>query len=162
MKGPITQAMLDVGIIDKDAMGQLQNWGLMSRELEDPAHEFANADEAYQHIMEAVESGEAVETRDTDFTVLKQYLATKVKGKLHVPNPDDKGTTVGIPVYYGRTKMGDVIMPYLEETIMDMLLDGQTYLKPVGQEKLFFRDTRTLFYDEHPAFVVCEMMEDIK
>lgn len=161
MEGPITKAMIDVGIIDPDALKQLRVWGLMSQPVE-PAGTFDSADAAAQHIIEAVESREAVAIRDTDFEVLKQYLATKVKGKLHVPNPEDPDKTVGISVYYGKTKMGEIVMPYLEETIMDSVQDDVAYLKPVGGERLYFTSVRTLYYDDHPAFVICEVSEEMK
>jgi len=161
MEGPITKAMIEVGIIDRDALAQLKEWGLMPQPIE-PSGKFDTPESAAQHIMEAVESEDSVITRDTDFTVLKQYLAGKSKAKLHVPSPEDSEKTIGIPVYYSQNKMGEVVMPYLEVTIMDTLLDERSYLKPVGSPRLYFTDVRTLYYDDHPAFVVCAVVEGEK
>jgi hypothetical protein len=155
MEGPVTKAMIDVGIISRDALSELKRWGYMAQPIE-PSGSFNSHEEVVMHIREAVESDDAVRTRDTDFTVLERYLATKSKAKLHVPSPEDPEKTVGITLDFGRTKLGEIIIPFLAETVMDTLLDDRTYLKPVGEDRIYFRDTRVLYYDDHPAFVICE------
>ena len=106
--------------------------------------------------MEAVESEEAVEIRATDLDIVTQYLASRKKAKLHVPNPEDPEKTVGIQVEYCRTRLGEVVIPWTSESINDTLLDERTYLKPVGEDRIYFADVRELFYGDHKAFMVCD------
>jgi hypothetical protein len=73
-----------------------------------------------------------------------------------VPNPDNPGKTVGIPVEYCKTRLGEIVIPWTSESINDTILDDRTYLKPVGEDRIYFADVRELFHGGHKAFMVCE------
>ena len=158
MTQPVTKAVVETGIVGGDALAQLQRWlqpGL-PLEVPDDGEPLVSAVAVAQRIMEAVESEEAVEIRATDLDIVTQYLASRKKAKLHVPNPEDPEKTVGIQVEYCRTRLGEVVIPWTSESINDTLLDERTYLKPVGEDRIYFADVRELFYGDHKAFMVCD------
>jgi hypothetical protein len=158
MTQPVTKAVVEAGIVGGDALAQLQRWlqpGL-PLDVPDGGEPLVSAAAVAQKIMEAVESEEAVEIKATDLDIVRQYLSARRKARLHVPNPEDPGKTVGIQVEYCRTRLGEVVIPWTSESINDTLLDERTYLKPVGEDRIYFADVRELFYGDHKAFMVCE------
>lgn len=154
MTRPVAQAVIDSGIIDDNALAQMKRWGFLL-DVEPGGPSEISATEVAQNILDAVESEEAVELRSTDLDIIKAYLSSRRKARLHVPSPDEEDKTVGIPVDFCVTKMGEVVIPWTSEAIHDLLLHENTYLKPVGEERIYFADVRELFYDDHKAFVVC-------
>ncbi len=83
MTRPVAQVVVDTGIVDPDALAQLQRWGYL-HDIDLEGDEVVSAREAAERILEAVESHEAVELRSTDLDIIKQYLASRKKGRLHV------------------------------------------------------------------------------
>ena len=160
MTRPIMQVVVDSKIVDDDALAQLQRWmqpGLDNVAASSSEGVVVSAESIAQAMLEAMTDGDAVELRSTDMDIVREYLAHSRKAKLHVPNPEPGGReTIGIPVQYCLTKMGEVVIPWTSEAINDTLLDPVTYLKPVGQDRIYFADVRELFYGEHKAFMVCE------
>jgi hypothetical protein len=144
---------METGLVSKDSVEQLRRWGLLNNEAE--VHNFTNPEDLVGRIRQVLESPDVVEMRDTDLDVIRRYLTTREKAKLHVPSPDDKDKTVPLPVEFCKTRMGEYVIPWTSESIKDMLLDEKTYLKPVGKARVRFQDVRELFYDDHKAFVVC-------
>jgi hypothetical protein len=161
MDKPLTQAVLESGLVDSDTLTQLVRWRMLSAdEVEDYAKNLANTpDSIVQKIHTALDSGDAVEVRDTDPDVIAHFLQTRRKAKLHVPNPDAEGKTLGIPVEYSVNKMGEYLIPWTSEGIRDLMLDELTYIKPVGEPRVYFADVRELFYGDHKAFMVCTPAE---
>jgi len=154
MSKSVAKVVVEAGLIDENALAQLKRWGF-ALDLEPGKEPVVSAGEIAKRIIDAVESEEAVELRSTDLDIVKEYLSSRQKAKLHVPNPDDEAKTVGIPVEFSFTKMGEVVIPWTSEAINDMLLDERTYLKPLGKSRIHFSDVRELFYGDHKAFVVC-------
>lgn len=158
MSQPVTKAVVATGVVGGDAYAQLQRWiqpGLPVDMWAD-GEPSVSASAVAQRIMDAVESEDAIEIRATDLDIVQQYLQSRKKAKLHVPNPEDHDKTVGIQVEYCLTRLGEVVIPWTSESINDTLLDERTYLKPVGGDRIYFADVRELFYGEHKAFMVCE------
>lgn len=158
MSRAVAKAVVEAGIVDQDALAQLQRWGF-ALDLQPGAEPIVSAAEVAQRILDAVGSDEEVELRSTDLDIIKDYISSRQKARLHVPDPEDEDKTVGIPIEYCLTQMGEVIIPWTSESINDMLLDDRTYLKPTGQARIYFSDVRELFYGDHKAFVVCTPMK---
>lgn len=154
MSRAVAKAVVESGIVDQDALAQLKKWGFLT-DLEPGADPVLSGVGLAQQILEAMESEDAVEMRSTDLDIIKEYLSSRKRAKLHVPDPENEGKTVGIPVEYCLTKMGEVVIPWKSESINDMLVNDDTYLKPTGEARIYFADVRELFYDDHKAFVVC-------
>lgn len=158
MNKSVVQAVVDAGIVDPDAMRQLQRWLQPGLEVSLEANEdlIVSAAGIAQMILEAISDGDAVELRSTDLDIVHEYLKSSKRARLHVPNPEPGGRdTIGISVEYCLTKMGEVVIPWTSESINDTLLDPLTYLKPVGEDRIYFADVRELFYGDHKAFMVC-------
>ena len=158
MTRPAARAVVEVGIVDKDALAQLRRWGF-PLDCAAPEDVVLPPGEATKRIMEAVSSEESVEVRDTDLDIVREYMGQRLAAKLHVPNPEEGKATIGIPVEYCRTTLGEVVIPWTSEAISDILLDPMTYLKPLGQPRLYFVDVRELYYGDHKAFLVCSVTE---
>jgi hypothetical protein len=149
--------MVQSGLIDEDWLKQMRGWGLLSTPEE--AEPITDPQVLVDRLREVIESREAVELRDTDLDIVRQYLAKREKGKLHVPNPEESGKTVPLPVEFCRTVLGEYVIPWTSESIRDLLTDEQTYLKVVGRPRIQFQEVRELFYDRQRAFVVCTPTE---
>jgi hypothetical protein len=154
MSKEVAKAVLESGIVDKDALAQLQRWGHLT-DVEISADEAVTATGIAQRIIDAIESKDEIELRSTDLDIIKDYLKSRRRARLHVPSPEREGQTVGIPVEYSSTKMGEIVIPWTSESINDQLLNEDTYLKPTGGPRIYFADVRELFYGDHKAFVVC-------
>lgn len=153
MVKPVTQAVLESGLMDKDTVAQFKRWGYLP-DVEVP-EEVLDLDKAAAKIRMALESGDVVEVRDTDLDIISKYLTNREKARLYLPNPEDEKKTVSIAVDYCKSKMGEYAIPWMSESIRDLLLDDRAYLKLKTGEKIYFSDTRELYYDNQKAFVVC-------
>lgn len=156
MSRPVAKAMIETGLLDHDALAQLQRWGyLLDCELDEEVDTTVSATDIAEEILEAIESGEAVEMRSTDLDIIHQYLASRERAKLHILKDDGSNKTVGLSVEYCLTKLGEYVIPWTSDPIHEQLLDPSTYLKPVGKDRVYFIDVRELFYDDRKAFIVC-------
>jgi len=157
MERPMTQVAVSCGLVDEATLAQLKRWRMVSdEEIESWANTTMNTPASIaQKIHEALESEELVEIRDTELDVVDLWLRTRQKAKLHVPSPDDGDKTVSIPIEYCVSKLGEYIIPWVSESIRDLLLSDSTYLKPLGKPRVFFVDVRELFYADKKAFIVC-------
>ena len=154
MSREIARVVIDAGIVDRDAIAQLQRWGFLT-DVEIALEPAISAASLARRILDSMESEETVELRSTDLDIIKDYLSSRNRARLHVPSPEEPGKTVGIPVEYSLTQMGEIVIPWTSESINDQLLNENTYLKPTGGSRIYFADVRELFYGEHKAFVVC-------
>jgi hypothetical protein len=152
MSRAAARAVVESGIVDADALAQLHRWGY-ALDLVPGTEPVASASALARKILDAVESEDAVELRSTDLDIIKEYSKASRRARLHLPGADDK--TVGLPVEYCVTKMGEIVIPWTSEDINDLLLDDRTYLKPTGESRIYFADVRELFYGDKKAFVVC-------
>jgi hypothetical protein len=147
----LSAAVAQSGALDEGMLRELAKWRLP---LELPATSeeiFATPEEAVEAIEEAVESRAAVEVRATDLDVLKQYLATATKGKLHIVTQVESGT---FPVTYGLTKFGDFIIPWQADSLVEYLTNGESYLQAKGG-KVYFSTVQELYFGERKVFIQC-------
>lgn len=154
MSKEVAKVVVEAGIVDRDAFAQLQRWGYLT-DVDIGGEGVLSGAALAERILEAVTSEEEVEIRATDLDLIKDYLSTRRRARLHVPSPEKEGQTIGIPVEYSTTKLGEVVIPWTSESISDQLLNDSTYLKPAGGPRIYFADVRELFYGEHKAFMVC-------
>jgi hypothetical protein len=50
--------------------------------------------------------------------------------------------------------MGEIVIPWKDEDISDVLINGFTYLV-IDDKQVKFKDARELYYDDDKTFVVC-------
>ena len=157
MNKPVTKVIMEAGLIDDQALAQLRKWGLLTTVAE--VQNFKDPEIIVNRIREALEGDELVELRSTDLDLIRHYLNSRLKGKLHVPNPENEEKMVALPVEYCVTKMGEYVIPWTSDGIQDLLLHDKTYLKIMEGTKIRFSRVRELYYDSKKAFVVCAPME---
>ena len=157
MERPMTQVMVSCGLVDIDTVQQLKKWKMLSEdEVESWANTTMNTPASIvQKIHDVLESEDLTEMRDTELDVVGLWLRTRQKAKLHVPSPDDRGESVSFPVEYYINGLGEYVIPWTSESIRDLIIDENTYLKPLGKPRVQFMDVRELFYASTKAFIVC-------
>lgn len=155
MSSEVVKTVVESGIVDANSLAQLQRWGFITDLDIKEAEQTITATEVCERILEAVESKAAVEMRHTDLDVVRDYLETRRSARLHVPNPEEPGKTLSIPMEFCETRLGEIVLPWSSDAIADMIVHEQTYLKPTGEARIYFADVRELFYGEHKAFMIC-------
>lgn len=150
-------AVLKAGIVPTSTLAELERWGMEIPKVElEPDRR-----EALMNIRESIESRETVTLRTTDLDSLKTYQKDSKVGRLYysVPAPtrlDPKARkTTFIEVNYAMTPAGAYLIPWTDEDIFDLMLDEDTYLKPVGAERIYFGDIADLYYGQQKVFMYC-------
>lgn len=152
----LSVAVAQSGALDEGMLRELAKWRLP---LELPATSdelFATPEEAVEAIEEAVEGKAAVEVRATDLSVLKQYLTTADKGRLHIVTAVESGA---FPVTYGTTKFGDYIIPWQADSLVEYLTNGESYLQAKG-DKVYFSTVQELYFGARKVFIQCTPYRD--
>jgi len=155
MERPISKAVIITGIVTPENLKQLQKWGFITEEESDKPIEKLSAQKIAARIQEALESGDTVETRDTDLDSVQQFLSNREEGKLHIPDLEDDRKTISIAVEFCRNRLGEYILSELPNTVEELLLNPSSYLKPTGKPKVYFVDMRNLYFGADKAFIVC-------
>lgn len=158
MTNPLAEAAMLSGLISEDALAEAKRWN-PGLEIPDGAlTEPKSLEEAAGTIRDVLEGRGLVLTKETDLSVLQQYLNTQKMGELHVES--DVDTAADFPVSFGKTTLGDFILPYRGDDIRDLLLNGKSYLKTEveGFASLhYFKDVREVFFGDVKAFLVCTL-----
>lgn len=154
-----THVVIESGIVPGEMLEQMRKWGFIPRDAQTTS-EISSPEEIVENFEKAIEDG-AAELRDTDLDAISTYLSKQAKGRLHVPGPaSGKKKTLSFDVFYGRTKLGEYIIPWRDESIRDLLLDPLTYLKTAEGVRVHFSDVRDLFFGNAKAFIVCTPASD--
>lgn len=103
-------------------------------------------------VQAQLESEDQVTVRETDLGVLDQYAQTTAEGVLHVVTPG--GQEADFPVTFGRSALGDILLPWKSETLTDLLANGASFLRH-GTTTYVFDDVRELYFGRAKAFLVC-------
>lgn len=160
MSNPLADAAIKSGLIPPEALAEVQRWGApinVPDEIPDPPK---TAEEAAEKIREVLESQGFVLTRETDLNILQQYLSTQRAGSLHVQLPKEAGdefitTEADVPVVFGKTRLGEYILPWQGENLRSEMTNGLTYLDEGQGARVYFGDVREIFFGEFKAFMVC-------
>jgi len=145
----LTRVMAQSGALDPSMLQEFAKWKLPIEVPDDDPLD--TAEEVVEAIEAAVESQEQVEIRATDLDVLRQYMRTQAKGKLHISTELEKGS---FPVTYGTTKFGEYIIPWQAESLVDYLTNGESHLK-VGGNQVYFATVQELFFGDRKVFILC-------
>jgi hypothetical protein len=162
----IMTAVLKAGLLTPEMLKEFKRFSpVVDREAE--TGEPMGLEDAAALIEAAIQSEQYVLLRETDLEIVRQYADTARRSVLHV---EHDGEVSDIEVSYGRTPIGEFIIPWRSESIRDMLTNGQTYLvvaatevrawlpdpyQAEGQVRIFFKDVREVFFGEQKAFMVC-------
>lgn len=158
---PIGTAVIRAGLIPPETLTEFRRWGLPVQVVEEK-DVLQDADIVVRVLQDALESSEQVRMQDTDLDIVQTWLdpAHQVVGKLVIKGADGKATT---KVTFCWTVMREVAMPWKGESITDLLLSEDSYLRYTDEEgaahKLQFTDVRELYIGDTKAFVVCSVEE---
>jgi len=144
------EAVLKTGLISKETLAEMKRFSPViptDAETEEPK----DLDTCATIIATAIESEGYVVVRETDLDALKQYFETSTAGVMHV---EDEGVVTDFNVTFGKTKLGEYIIPWRGESIEALLTNGSSFLQSAGV-RVFFDRVRELFFDETKAFMIC-------
>ena len=148
MSKELSAAVLRAGLVEPGVLAEIRRWGLpIDIGVGEELTLADTKEEALAAIRDGLESESMVEIRDTDLDIMHTYLKGQSKGRLVV-----RGES--IPVSFCRLATGEYAIPWMSESISDLLVDGETHLK-VRRKKVFFWDVREVYFGEMKAFVVC-------
>lgn len=145
----LAKAVVLSGAIDAGMLQEFTRWRLPVEIPSDDLYE--SPEEAIEAIEEAMTGSEQVEIRTTDLDVLKQFLRTKRKGKLHLTTSKGSGT---IDIDFGVSTMGEYIVPWNADSITDIMTNGESYIMDV-RRKVFVADVIELYFGGNKAFMLC-------
>lgn len=152
---PIANAVLSTGLVDPQVLAELRRWGGVPFEPPAPEPLPRSAEEVAVRIRGALESEGYVLVRETDLAAVDQYTSSMMPGILHlVLDVDAEMQDADVPITFGRTPLGEYIIPWRSAGIQDVLANGMTYLVE-GPQRVFFREVRELFFGETKAFMIC-------
>jgi hypothetical protein len=150
----LTKVMVLSGALDVGMLQELNKWKLPIVVPDDDP--FESPEEAIEAIEEALSSSGQVEVRATDLDVMKQYLRTQRKGKLHLVHPHEKGT---FEVTFGVTAMGEYIIPWRTDSIVDLLTNGESHLLD-GRRKVYIANVQELYFGDTKVFILCTPVKE--
>ncbi len=152
---PLGKAVIRAGLVDKVSLTELQRWGLpVEVEEVDPID---SLEEVVTVIREALESGDQVRIQESDLDVLRQFLDPEHQrqGQLIVKGEGSRGN---FPVQFCITKLGEYVLPWKSESILDMMILGDSSLRfeEGGKERVvYFMDVRESYFGERRTFMIC-------
>lgn len=142
-------AVLKAGIIPEVAIHELSRWGVSFPTGVKPE---TSKREVLENIREAIESKELVELRMTDLDARDFYRENEKSGRLYYATA--KGTTF-LDITFACTPFNHYLIPWDGEDLTQLMLSRGTYLKPRGEERVYFGDVYELYYGEKKVFMVC-------
>jgi hypothetical protein len=148
---PLASAILKAGILSDPILDEFRRWGFPIEE-EEKRTTFSTFSDVVESIESALQSEGLVLERVTDVDLIQNYLRTMKMGTLHVQIADQTGE---FPIAYGRTSLGEYIIPHKGDNIVEEMTNGMTHLKDLDGKEIYFATAREFFYGETKAFVVC-------
>jgi hypothetical protein len=154
---PLTTAVVEAGILPENALKEMARFSPVISPR--PAvTDQVPLEDAAATIQRAVQGEDYVAFRETDLDAVKTYLKTQKQGTLHLTTASAEGAVAAdFPVAYGRTTMGEFLIPWNSPNIADAMTDPETYLITEEGEEVHFSDMRELHYDDMKAFMVCQV-----
>lgn len=157
MQKPMTQILIKAGIVPPETIALMHRWGMLVEPL-DEGGAYDTPEAITEAIQEVVDRGETVKLRDTDLDIIKQYINNQQAGRLYLKD-EETGQRANAATFYCRTRLGEYVIPWRSESIVDLLIEPHSYLKTEDGEKVHFSDVRELFFGDEKAFMVCEASE---
>lgn len=150
----LTAVVLRSGIVPEEKIAEMKKWGLIEESQESSYPPPEDAKQLIQQLDQALQDEDMVLIRETELESLSSYLSSQQVGMLYLFDPE---TEVGteVQVVYGRTKIGEYVLPWSSESIEIMLTNGSTHLVTAQDERVFFSTVRELFFGQQKSFVVC-------
>ena len=158
---PIGVAAIKAGLVSDDTLKEMKRWGLLPVGANDDLTPYASADAAIEGIREALESEEQVRIQTTDLDALHWYLniENQRKGRLVLADTEtgEKGSkTIVFSIF---TPANKVLIPWVSESITELMLNGDSYLSYKDDDgtnkRIRFKDVEELYFGATKAFMAC-------
>jgi len=154
---PVAIAVVRSGLVNNDVMTELRRWGFPV-ELVQEDKILKNPRQIVDLIQNALESADQVKISETDLDVLSRYIDPRYRreGTLVAKDGDQKAVS---KVTFCVTTLGEYAIPWVSESIFELMTNGETYLRFKNiegeNERIKFIDVREVFFGEQKAFMVC-------
>jgi hypothetical protein len=149
MTSEVAKVIQQAGLVDDSTVKELRRWGAPITPasigpVPDPEILPALIDRAMQNEN-------MVQVRETDLEVLQQYVQTQTPGSLRLE--EMSGKVLELSVIFGRTPLGEYILPWMGDKVSDLLEDCLVSLSLEGRW-LSLERPKELFYGEQKVFTV--------
>jgi hypothetical protein len=149
---PLLEAVLRAGIISPAMLRELRRFNPGLAPGLEATEEPLELEHAARLVSDALQTEQFVLVRETDLSVVKQYVSSPQTGLLRVELDD--GTSTEFAVTYAKTALGEYVFAWRGENLREAMTNGLTHLMSVETD-VYFKDVRELFFGEQKAFMVC-------
>ena len=148
----LAKVIVRSGVLETSQLDELRKWKSPAvMESSDPGPDIQSAEELARDIEQALQSKELVVMRATDLDVVPQFLRTQKQGLLHVTSGTEEAE---FPYAFGRTPMGDYILPFTTDLVEEILTNNEGYLIDEGQA-VHFSNVVVSYFGETKTFLIC-------
>jgi len=140
------------GLLSPQHVDELRRWKLPVEQLEEDITPPKELQDVLNLLDDALQSEGLVLNRTTDLDAAQQYLRTMKIGKLVLTVGSEEAV---FPIAYGMSDMGDYLLAWRGDTVLDELTNGLSYLVTASGEEVYFGDVTELFFGENKAFMSC-------
>ena len=153
---PLGKAVIKAGLVSKDTLAELRRWGVAVEVQE--VKPIEDLEEVVGLLRQALEGSEQVRLQEADLDVLRRFLdpGHQRQGRLTVKG---EGSSSTFPITYCVTHMGEYAMPWKSESIRDMMILGDSFLRFDGEDgeerTIYFMDARESYFGEKCTFMIC-------
>jgi hypothetical protein len=158
---PLAEAAIRAGLIDPEVLTQFKKWGLVPKDIEPVGA--SNPEEIVEELQEALESEDQVRLQTTDLDLLKYYLTpeNQQRGQIVLVHPETHQRATRTVVFAVRSLYGrdQYILPWMSDTVADMLTNGNSYLRwvPPGaaSKRIYLIEHDKIYLGDVESFLVC-------
>ena len=148
----IGKVLSEAGILDEELLREMNRWGLPNvPKNSDVVHDASTLQVLEEQIVEALDEHSIGLDRVQDLDALRQYAITQRPAQLFLTTSRGKSK---ISVQVGTTHSGDVLIPWRLDSIIEEMLNGDTYLLLDGK-RIYFNSVRDLFLGQERIFMLC-------
>ncbi len=165
---PVGVAAIRAGIIPEETLDEFRRWGMLPRGGEHNLRPFESIEDAVEGIQQAIESEEQVRLQTTDLDALRWYLNEKnqKKGRLVLVDSDTEERATKTITFGVLPASGKVIIPWIAESIVELMTNGLTYLSYKDSDgsvyRHYFEDVEEMYFGSVKAFMLCKSKEYVK
>ncbi len=158
---PLADVILRSGILTPGDHAEFARWKAPAIvDAGDDGPTIDSAAQVIEGIERALQSRELVLVRATDLDIVTQFLRSQKHGKLHVTVTDQEVTQqAAFDIVFGRSSIGEYILPWKSELVEDVLVDGSAYLveqdENGNERNIHFSNVRVLYFGEQKTCIIC-------
>lgn len=140
------------GLLSSQQVDELRRWKLPVEQLHEEVTPPTRLDDVVSLLDEALQSEGLILSRTTDLDAAQQYLRTMEIGKLVITVGGEEAV---FPIAYGKSEMGDYLIAWRGNNVLEELTNGLSYLVTAKGEQVYFVDVTELFFGDQKAFMSC-------